>query len=54
VTVDWHPGAAVPDGAERLWRVEVERAWRTPLALAFPFRSTFGGYAPSTLHTGVW
>ena len=52
VSIDWHPGEAAPDGAERLWRVEVARAWRTPSA--FPYRSTFGSYAPSTLHTGVW
>lgn len=52
VAIDWHPGEAAPDGAERLWRVEVERAWRTPSA--FPYRSTFGSYAPSTLHTGIW
>ena len=52
VTIDWHPGETGPTGAERLWRVEVERAWRTPSA--FPYRSTFRDYAPSTLHTGVW
>ena len=52
VTIDWDPGEGAPDGAERLWRVEVERAWRRPFA--FPYRSTFGNYAPGTLHTGVW
>jgi len=52
VTIDWHPGEAGPEGTERLWRVSVERAWRRPSA--FPYRATFGSYAPSTLHTGVW
>lgn len=52
VTIDWQPGEAAPDGAERLWRVDVQRAWRRPAA--FPYRATFGSYAPSTLHTGVW
>ena len=27
-TIDWHPGDAGPAGAERLWRVDVTRAWR--------------------------
>jgi len=51
VTIDWHPDGG-PAGAERLWRVKVERAWRR--RGAFPFTWTFGDYAPTTLRTGVW
>ena len=51
VTIDWHPDAG-PVGAERLWRVKVERAWRR--RAAFPFAWTFGDHAPTTLATGVW
>lgn len=50
-TIDWHP-AGGPAGAERLWRVDVERAWRR--RGAFPFSWTFGTYAPTTLATGTW
>jgi len=50
-TIDWHPDGG-PAGAERLWRVEVERAWRR--RGAFPFAWTFGDYAPTTLATGTW
>jgi predicted pyridoxine 5'-phosphate oxidase superfamily flavin-nucleotide-binding protein len=49
--IDWHPAHA-PSGAERLWRVKVERAWRR--RSAFPFTWTFGAYAPTTLGTGTW
>ncbi len=52
VTIDWNGGESGPAGAERLWRVTVERAWRTPSA--FPYRLNFGEFAPSTLHTGIW
>ena len=51
VTIDWHPNGG-PAGAERLWQVRVERAWRR--RGAFPFTWTFGDYAPTTLKTGVW
>jgi predicted pyridoxine 5'-phosphate oxidase superfamily flavin-nucleotide-binding protein len=51
VAVDWHPASA-PSGAERLWRVEIERGWRR--RAAFPFVWTFGDYAPTTLASGVW
>ena len=51
VTIDWHPGGG-PAGAERLWRVKIERAWRR--RGAFPFTWTFGDYAATTLRTGVW
>jgi predicted pyridoxine 5'-phosphate oxidase superfamily flavin-nucleotide-binding protein len=51
VTIDWHP-AGGPTGAQRLWRVKVERAWRR--RGASPFTWTFGDYAPTTLRTGVW
>jgi uncharacterized protein len=55
VTIDWHPDggpASVPGGAERLWRLEVERARRR--RAGFPFAWTFGSYAPTTLRTGTW
>ncbi len=52
VAIDWQPDGSEPAGAERLWRVQVRRAWRT--RLAFPSGSTFGEFAPSTLHTGTW
>jgi uncharacterized protein len=53
VTIDWtdRAGSAVA-GAQRSWRFEVERGWRREHAL--PFDWTFGGYAPTTLKTGVW
>lgn len=50
VTIDWQPVGG-PAGAERLWQVAVESAWRQ--RSAFPFRWTFGTYAPTTLATGV-
>lgn len=50
VTIDWHPSDG-PAGAERLWRVTVEHAWRR--RSAFPFHWTFGAYAPTTLATGI-
>ena len=52
VTIDWRPEGNGPAGAERLWRVEIERAWRR--RAAFPFTWTFGTYAPTTLATGTW
>jgi uncharacterized protein len=52
VAIDWHPQGSGPTGAERLWRVEVERAWRR--RGAFPFAWRFGAYAPTTLATGTW
>jgi len=50
--IDWTPGSSGPEGAERVWRVKVERGWRR--RGAFPFTWTFGDYAPTTLRTGVW
>ena len=51
--IDWHPQPdGRPAGAERLWRLDVERAWRR--RAAFPFSWTFGGHAPTTLATGTW
>lgn len=52
VTIDWHPEGGGPAGAERLWRVEIDRAWRRQGA--FPFTWAFGSYAPTTLATGTW
>jgi predicted pyridoxine 5'-phosphate oxidase superfamily flavin-nucleotide-binding protein len=51
-TIDWHPEDNGPAGAERLWRVEVTRAWRRRGALPFAWR--FGDFAPTTLATGTW
>ena len=51
VTFDWHPSEG-PAGAERLWRLAIDRAWRR--RGAFPFTWTFGTCAPSTLATGTW
>jgi uncharacterized protein len=51
-TIDWHPEGSGPAGAERLWRVDVTRAWRR--RGAFPFTWRFGDYAPTTLATGTW
>ena len=50
--IDWHPEGGGPAGAERLWRVEVARAWRR--RGAFPFAWRFGDFAPTTLATGTW
>jgi uncharacterized protein len=51
-TIDWHPGGSGPAGAERLWRLSVDRAWRR--RGAFPFAWRFGDFAPTTLATGTW
>jgi len=51
-TIDWHPEGSGPAGAERLWRVDVRRAWRR--RGAFPFGWRFGDFAPTTLATGTW
>ena len=50
--IDWTPDGTGPAGAERLWRVKVERGWRR--RGAFPFAWTFGDHAPTTLKTGTW
>ena len=50
--IDWASGGSGPEGAERLWRMKIERGWRR--RSAFPFTWTFGDYAPTTLKTGVW
>ena len=39
-------------GAERLWRVRVDAAWRRCGGL--PLRWAFRGYAPTTERTGTW
>lgn len=51
VAIEWQSGGG-PTGAERLWRVTVERGWRR--RGAFPFSWRFGDYAPTTLTTGTW
>lgn len=50
-SIDWQ-GNGGPQGAERLWRLHVERAWRR--RSAFPFAWRFDACAPTTLATGVW
>ena len=50
--IDWHSEGNGPAGAERLWRVEIARAWRR--RGAFPFTWRFGDFAPTTLATGTW
>ena len=50
-SIDWHPQDA-PAGAERAWRLAIDRAWRRRDALPVAWR--FGDYAPTTLATGVW
>jgi predicted pyridoxine 5'-phosphate oxidase superfamily flavin-nucleotide-binding protein len=50
--IDWHPEGNGPAGAERLWQVEIARAWRR--RRAFPFTWRFGDFAPTTLATGTW
>lgn len=53
VTIDWTGRTTLAvAGAERSWRIDVERGWRRRAAL--PFDWTFGGYAPTTLRTGTW
>ncbi len=47
----WEQDGAI-DGAERLWRFNVERGWRRRAAI--PLRWTFGDYSPTTLATGTW
>jgi predicted pyridoxine 5'-phosphate oxidase superfamily flavin-nucleotide-binding protein len=51
VTIDWSASDTAVTGAERSWRIAIERGWRRPGAL--PFDWTFGDYAPTTLTTGT-
>jgi predicted pyridoxine 5'-phosphate oxidase superfamily flavin-nucleotide-binding protein len=51
VTIDWSASDTVVTGAERSWRIAIERGWRRPGAL--PFDWTFSDYAPTTLATGT-
>ena len=51
VTIDWNTSPALVAGAQRSWRMAVDRGWRRPGAL--PFDWTFGDYAPTTLATGT-
>lgn len=51
VTIDWSASDTVVAGAQRSWRIAVERGWRRSAAL--PFNWTFGDYAPTTLATGT-
>ena len=46
------PEIATFAGAERLWRVHVQRVRARPGALALRWR--FGGYSPTALATGQW
>jgi uncharacterized protein len=51
VTIDWNADAGLT-GAQRSWRVRVERAMRRRGTL--PFTWAFGDYAPTTFATGTW
>ncbi|SJZ32723.1 hypothetical protein SAMN02745126_00378 [Enhydrobacter aerosaccus] len=52
-SIDWTgPVPSMLSGAERVWRVRIERGWRQAQALSFDW--SFGGYAPTTLRTGTW
>ena len=51
VMIDWHASDTTVAGAERSWRIAIERGWRQPGAL--PFDWTFSDYAPTTLATGT-
>lgn len=44
--------ARLIEGAERLWRLQVVRAWRH--RAASPLRWSFTDFAPTTERTGVW
>jgi uncharacterized protein len=53
VTIAWDGDTAtLPSGAQRCWRVAINRSWLTRGAL--PFVWSFERYAPTTLATGVW
>ena len=49
--MDWTAAGAV-HGAERVWRLQVERGWRPRGAL--PWRWAFRDCAPTTIRTGIW
>ena len=51
VTIDWNVSDTAVAGAQRSWRVAVERGWRRSGAL--PFAWAFGDCAPTTLATGT-
>jgi predicted pyridoxine 5'-phosphate oxidase superfamily flavin-nucleotide-binding protein len=51
VTIDWSASDTAVAGAQRTWRMAVERASRR--AAVLPFDWTFGDYAPTTLATGT-
>ncbi len=53
VEVDWD-AAGVVLGAERVWRVRVEQAWRRRGALPWRWRWRFRDSAPTTVRTGTW
>ncbi|HTD06790.1 pyridoxamine 5'-phosphate oxidase family protein [Undibacterium sp.] len=53
VEVVWDaPEAARFDGAQRLWRLHIQRGWRKRHAV--PLRWTLRDYAPTTMLTGSW
>ncbi len=53
VEIVWEPAEAERlEGAQRLWRFELQRGWRLNGALAQ--RWAFGEYSPQTLRTGTW
>ena len=53
VEIDWTDAAAHQIvGAERSWRLHVQRAWRRRAAV--PLRWNFIDQSPATLRTGIW
>ncbi|HEX2652481.1 MAG TPA: pyridoxamine 5'-phosphate oxidase family protein [Xanthobacteraceae bacterium] len=50
--IDWQTNNSVPEGAERIWRCHVNRAWWRRAAM--PFTGTFLEFSPTSLGTGVW
>jgi predicted pyridoxine 5'-phosphate oxidase superfamily flavin-nucleotide-binding protein len=51
-SIEWHSGAAAPNGTERVWRLAVTRAHRRRAAL--PLQFTFREYSPASLGVGIW
>jgi uncharacterized protein len=52
VEIDWETNNSAPEGAERLWRFHVKRAWWR--AAAMPFTGTLLEFSPASLRTGAW
>ncbi|WP_181707918.1 pyridoxamine 5'-phosphate oxidase family protein [Chthonobacter rhizosphaerae] len=52
VQISWERTSDAPEGAERIWTVDVKRTIRRPAAM--PLRGAFDAFAPTTLQTGDW